>query len=154
MVERQVLQVTQHSDALNRERRACYRGTLTVDSLQRIDAAAGSTNAALGARRASFNVRQAPYTVAADVEIAEHPDSATLALRVALDPIHVDARFMCSAPDGNGIRSASIVASAPSWAVLRFDRVEQSPELCASSGAQTRSTAAGQCVCVPALCGR
>jgi hypothetical protein len=83
-------------------------------------------------RRASFGVRQPPYTVAADVEIPEHPDTARLSLKVALDPIHMDARVTCAAPNEQGIRSATVVAAAPSWATVQFDRVEQSPDLCAS----------------------
>jgi hypothetical protein len=31
-----------------------------------------------------------------------------------------------------GIKTASIAASSPPWARLRLDRVEQSPDLCAS----------------------
>ena len=135
VVERRVLQVAQRNDALDRalrrERLARYQGSVAVDSLRRTVVAAPVAGDG-GVRRATFRVRQAPYTVLADVEIVERPDSARLAVQVALDPIHVDARVTCAAPDADGIRSASIVASTPSWASVRFDRVEQSPELCRS----------------------
>ena len=55
-----------------------------------------------------------------------------MTVRVALDPIPVVARVSCSPPNNHGIRSATIVASSPRWARVRFDSVEQSPELCDS----------------------
>jgi hypothetical protein len=136
LVEKQVVQAAQRSDALDRalgrERRARYVMSATVDSLQRVAFAAPVGDSTDSVRRASFALRQEPYTIAADVEIPQRPDSARLSVRVALDPIHVDARVTCSAPNDAGIRSASVVAATPSWASVRFDRVEQSPELCAS----------------------
>lgn len=44
----------------------------------------------------------------------------------------MDARVVCAAPNEQGIRTATVVAAAPSWATVRLDRVEQSPDLCAS----------------------
>jgi hypothetical protein len=106
----------------------------TIDSLNRaIAAAQGKVNdGAKDVRRADFAVRQPPYTLTARAEIPPPPDSARLSVRVALDPIHVSAHVMCATPDRNGIRTASVVASAPSWATITFDRLEQSPDLCAS----------------------
>jgi hypothetical protein len=66
------------------------------------------------------------------VTLPAFPDAARLDLRVALDPILVEARVTYSAPNEQGIRRAHVVASTPSWAALRFDRVEQAPDLCAS----------------------
>jgi hypothetical protein len=136
LVERQVTQVAQRSDALDdalgRERRARYSMSVAADSLRATALAPAVVDTAHDVRRASFELRQVPYTVEADVEIPEKPDTARLSLRVALDPIHVDARLTCSAPNDQGIRTASVVAAAPVWATVRFDRVEQSPELCAS----------------------
>ena len=106
--------------------------SVVADSLHATALAPSEVDSAHDVRRASFGVRQPPYTVAADVEIPEHPDTARLSLKVALDPIHMDARVMCAAPNEQGIRSATVVAAAPSWATVQFDRVEQSPDLCAS----------------------
>ena len=84
------------------------------------------------------DARQAPYTVAAHVEMPAVPDSVRLSLTVALDPIHLTARLGCAAPDTHGIRSASIVASSPPWATVRFDSVEQSPAVCATGSVARR----------------
>jgi hypothetical protein len=40
-------------------------------------------------------------------------------------------RLSCEAPNADGIRAA-IAAAAPRWACVRFNRIEQAPELCAS----------------------
>lgn len=121
--QKRIVQVTQQRDALDRaigdERVARYALTGRVDSLEQVVALPHRDSA-------EFHVRQAPYTIDARL------DSAQLALRVALDPIPIEARLTCSKPDSNGIRSASVIASAPSWATLTLGRVQQSPELCAS----------------------
>lgn len=136
VVEKQVVQVVQRADALDvalgRERRARYSIDMTADSLQRVIMSPARNDSARGIRSASFELRHEPYTISAQVEVPAPPGSATLAVRVALDPIHIDARLSCAAADEHGIRSASITAAAPKWASVRFDRVEQSPELCAS----------------------
>ncbi|MHB2032820.1 MAG: hypothetical protein ACYCVE_05555, partial [Gemmatimonadaceae bacterium] len=136
LVEKRVVQLDQRRDELDRalggERRARYALTAVVDSLTRPAVAAAGADTAQRARRASFTVRQRPYTVAAEVEVAQPPDTARMWLSVALDPIPISARVMCSSPDGAGIRSARVVASSPPWVTVRLDRVEQSPELCAS----------------------
>ena len=138
VVERQVMQVAQRSDALDRalggERRARYLMKAAVDSLRM--AAFGVSAPVLedGVRRARFDLRREPYTVQAEVEIPALPDTARMELRVALDPIPVDARVSCSSPNEQGIRRASVAATTPVWVTLRFERVEQSPDLCASPG--------------------
>lgn len=140
IVEQRAVQVKQRSDALDRalggERRARYALTAAVDSLERLATAAAPAGAA---RHASFALRQPPYTVAAEVEVPDPPDSARMNLRVALDPIPISARVMCSAPDSHGVRSASVVASSPPWATVRLGRLEQAPELCASPALVTRA---------------
>lgn len=136
LVERQALQVAQHRDALDaaigKERRARYTLDATVDSLQRIVSTIAIRDSTHPAWQARFDLRQSPYTIAADVVFPEPPDSARIAMRVAIDPIHVDARVVCSSPNEVGVRTASVIASSPPWANLHFDRVEQAPELCAS----------------------
>lgn len=102
LAEIRVVQVTQHNDALDkalgRERVARYVDNVAVDSLQRVvhamstdvqrsDAGAGQT-----VRSAFFDIRQEPYTVAAQVDIPPPPDSARIELHVAIDPIPIEAR--------------------------------------------------------------
>jgi hypothetical protein len=143
VVERQVIQVAQRGDdldaALKRERKSRYQMSVVVDSRHGTSLATTVHDTVHDMRRASFQLRQPPYTVAAHVEMKEHPDSARLSLTVALDPIHMDARLTCAAPNERGIRAATVVAAAPSWANVRLDRVEQSPDLCASPALMSAS---------------
>jgi hypothetical protein len=140
LVEKHVLQVTQRRDALDealgRERRAAYIMNAAVDSLRRTTTAPVMVSADSDVRRASFDLRQAPYTVAAQVEIPQPPDSARLAIQVLLDTIKIGARLTCSTPDDHGIRAATIVASTPAWAAVSFGSVQQSPDVCMPPGAR------------------
>jgi hypothetical protein len=136
VVERLVVQGAQRADALDRalgrERRARYQMVSTVDSLSRAVGSAAVVEAADDMRRARFDVRRAPYIIGADVAIPAPPDSARLAIDVALDPIPVDVRVGCGAPDRHGIRAATVDAVTPAWATVRLERLEQVPEVCAS----------------------
>jgi len=139
LFERLVVQKAQRQDELDRvlrrERVARYAMTVRADSLAAMARSVTEverTETSNSIRRASFRIRQAPYTVAADVVLPESPDTGTMSVHVALDPLHVEARVSCAPADGNGIRPASVSASGPAWADIRFDRVEQSEELCAS----------------------
>lgn len=140
VVEREVVQAEQRGDALDRalegERRAAYTIYMEADSLHRVVRAVPLTGTAVegaGERRVSFSVRQAPYTVRANVSIPAPPDTATLALDVKTDAVRIEARVSCSKPDAVGVRRASIDAAAPAWATVRFGRVEQAPEVCAAA---------------------
>jgi hypothetical protein len=140
VVEKRVVQIAQRGDALDqalgRARVARYADNVAIDSLRAVvhSMSTGVRASESGTvRSAFFNVRQEPYTIAAQVNVPEAPDSAHLELRVAIDPIPIETRVSCSRPDGQGMRAASISASAPPWATVRFDRVEQSPDVCGSS---------------------
>lgn len=142
--QRQVVQTAQRNDAIDQalqlERRGRYQLTTSVDSLHRVIASRSPVSQdSLSVRRAEFDVRQAPYTVAMTVELPAPPDTGRVDLHVALDSIPLGLRLSCARPDANGIRAASIEAIAPPWASVRFGSVEQSPELCASP-ALTNST--------------
>jgi hypothetical protein len=136
LVERRAMQLSQSrdaiDDALDRERRARYTLSMAVDSLTRSTVAVARHDSASDVRHARFVLRQPPYTIAADVDMSLRTDTARIDMRVALDPIHLDARMSCSPPNEDGIRTAAIAATTPVWATVRFDRLEQSPDLCAS----------------------
>ena len=131
--EQRAVQVAQWNDvlddALGRERRAAFAMNVVIYSLRQTAVAVVSDDSV---RRATFEIRQAPYTVKADVVVPQPPDSAGIAVRVVLDTILVGARLGCGAPDAHGVRAASIVAVAPAWASVRFGRVEQAAEVCQS----------------------
>jgi hypothetical protein len=136
LVERLAIQTAQRRDvldqALGRERMARHIMKAAVDSLASVSRAL-TTRDSSGAgtmRRASFVVREPPYSIAADVELPAPPDSGRLDLHVKLDPIVVEARLSCLAPDSHGIRSAAISASSPRWATVELRQVEQAPEVC------------------------
>lgn len=136
VAERLAVQKTQQADALDRalghERRARYQMVAAVDSLSRVVASGSVTNDTDDVRRARFDVRQAPYTIGADVAIPAPPDSARMAIDVALDAIPVDVRIGCGAPDRHGVRAATVDAVTPAWATVRLNRLEQVPAVCAS----------------------
>lgn len=136
LAERLAVQATQHIDALDRalghERRAKYELAAMVDSLSTVVRGESVVDGAATVHRARFDVRQAPYTIAADVAIPVPPDSAQMAIGVALDSIPVDLGLGCGAPDRDGIRPATVDAITPTWARVRLHRLEQVPELCAS----------------------
>jgi hypothetical protein len=151
LVQKQVVQVAQRRDSIDRalgsEHRAVYRMSAVVDSLRvRVAAAPAFASAAASSagsavpsdtsvRRAAFNVRHAPYTVAAQVDIPLAPDSAHLSLDIALDTLDVTVRLACGTGTNDGVPAASIAASTPVWAAVRFGKVEQSPEVCRSPAA-------------------
>lgn len=145
MTQRRVVQVKQRNDSLDRalglERIGKYALTARLDSLQRVVASRSPVTEDSGSRvrRAVFDVRQAPYTAAAAVELPTPPDTGRLDLRIALDPIPLTARLSCAPPNTDGIRSASIETTSPAWASVWFSDVQQSPDLCSSPALALKS---------------
>ena len=154
---RQVVQARQERDAMDRalraERVARYTMGLSVGALRRDSVVAVHDSTRGDTRRAEFDVRSPPYDVHAEVEIPPPPDTSRLSVRVRMDPLHVGLRVMCGAADENGIRAASVAAEVPPWATVHFDRVEQSPELCASPALARRSSGFGHLGFAPLVIG-
>jgi hypothetical protein len=127
--ERRAVQRKQERDALDRalgmERRNRFAVTASVDPT-RLVASPAEIQQSGERRRATFALRQVPYTVNAGVELTPTADSARLEMLIELDPIPIEARVNCGVAG-----RASLVASAPAWARLRLDRVEQAAEVCA-----------------------
>lgn len=138
LVQKRVIQVSMRNDSLDKalglEKIARQDLAVRLESLQQVVAAGAATvqDSATGDRRASFNVRQAPYTLVANVELPSPPDTGKLDVHVSLDPIPLSARLSCAPPNADGIRSASIEASSPAWASVNFTNVQQSEDLCRS----------------------
>ena len=137
---KQAVQQDQRADALDRslnlERRTRIALAGTIDSLDRVDGApsfATGDSSSHVAWHADFNIRQAPYTIAAQVDMPPPPDSAHLALHVRLDTIPIGVQLGCSPPDAVGVRAASVTATSPPWAAVQFSGVEQSPEICSAA---------------------
>ena len=139
LVEKRAQQVKQRADALDRalgrERVARFGAIAVVESLRQVAMAAVDSNAeghGRAVRVANFSVRHAPYTIGAEVAVPAPPDSARIQLRIALDPIPIEARVSCARADPGGIRDATVSVSTPKWATVQLGTVEQSPEVCAS----------------------
>jgi hypothetical protein len=144
LVEKEVLQVAQKRDALDaalgRERAARYAAIAVVDSVEGLIAA---ENAAIPARdstisrevrAARFDLRQEPYTIVANVAMPPPPDSATLQVKVLVDPIPIVARVTC-ADVGSEAREASVSVETPAWVRVQLGTVSQTPDVCARSRA-------------------
>jgi hypothetical protein len=143
-VEKEVLQGAQKRDALEaalgRERAARYAAIAVVDSVEGLIAA---ENAAIPARdspisrevrAARFDLRQEPYTIVANVAMPPPPDSATLQVKVLVDPIPIVARVTC-ADVGSEAREASVSVETPAWVRVQLGTVSQTPDVCARSRA-------------------
>jgi hypothetical protein len=136
LVEKRVVQIAQTADvlddALHRERVAKYALNATIDSLRRSSVAVTTTSPQGDTRSATFNLRQEPFTVNAQVDMPPPPDSATLFMRIHVDPLNVQARVTCSSPDRDGVRVANVSTAASPWAEVKLGQVEQAPEVCNS----------------------
>lgn len=82
-------------------------------------------------RRATFDVRQAPYTAHAVVELPA-AGRGSIDLSVQLDTLALTVRASCGDVDANGVRPARVAVAGPPWAVVQLARVEQDPDVCRS----------------------
>jgi hypothetical protein len=94
-------------------------------------------------RHAAFDLRQAPYTVHADVALPEPPKPGSMDVRVTLDSLGLDLRVSCSREHPEGVREAFVTVLGPEWASVRLGRVEQSPDVCSTSATTHRDRWAG-----------
>ena len=148
LFQRKVLQLTQHGDALDRalgaERSGRYQLTTVIDSLHLSATARVTRDAPTEHRTSHLHLLHPPFTI--DVELTLPDSSSTSAeldtlvvfdLHVVLDTLPLGLRLSCGAEDQFGIRAASIEATAPPWATVRFSHVEQAPEICSPRAVRT-----------------
>ena len=86
-----------------------------------------------GVRNAVFDLRQAPYTVHADVSLPAPPARGRMEVSVELDTLTLEARVGCGAAGSDAVRPASVTVVGPAWASMRLERLEQSPGVCSAS---------------------
>jgi hypothetical protein len=158
VVQRRAVQVDQQADALDRalglERAARdslattiagYRGVVRADTVRDTvvvsasgrkneEGRGGGASPSDTVRRGTFDIRQAPYTVHAQVELPPPPAAGTMVLGVDLDTLRFEVRLGCGPPNAAGVRPAATTVTGPSWAAIQLDRVEQSPDVCAALG--------------------
>lgn len=140
VVQRRAIQAVQKADALDKalglERVAREQFTATIAGMRsqvRSDTVVVEVPGD-SVRSATFDVRQSPYSVHAEVELPRAPESGRLSVRVDLDTLSLDVRIGCEAANAYGVRSAEVSAVAPGWASLRLGRVEQAAGVCAAAG--------------------
>jgi hypothetical protein len=138
VVERRAIQAEQRADALDRALRTqsivhsqLQARIATLERQLRSDSVAfDSTD---GTRRARFDLRDAPYTIRADVTLPRPPQPGAMNLHVALDTLGLALSVACGEPNEFGVRPAMARVAAPAWATVRLGRVEQAPSVCATS---------------------
>lgn len=134
-VERRVIQEKQRADALDRalgrERIAKVGLLAMIDSLIVVTSSVTDSTSPEGTRFLTFQIDTTPYHGEALVKVPPQPLTASLDLRLALDPIPLHLRLGCG-PAANGIRPATATLLGPPWASLRLDSLSQSETLCQS----------------------
>ena len=87
------------------------------------------TEAASGAREATFARQGDGWDASGSVSLPTPPAQGVVRLTVALAPIPLVAGLVCGAPVG-GIRPASITVSGPTWTRLQLGASQVTPEAC------------------------
>lgn len=142
VLERLVVQRTQQRDALDKA--LGLERTATVDlraHVRTLETSTRSTDTVrvtdAGDRRASFDVRETPYTAHADVTLPAS-GRGSIDLSVRLDTARIRARLGCSTSATNGVRTATLALEAPRWLELEAPAVEQDAAVCGSAAPTTR----------------
>jgi hypothetical protein len=138
VVERRAIQAEQKAGALDRalrtERVVHDQLRATIATLERqLLSRTAVVDTTDETRRAAFDIRDAPYTITADVSLPRPPQPGTLHLRVALDTLGLALSVSCGEPNEFGVRAATARVIVPAWATVRLGRVEQAPSVCATS---------------------
>ena len=120
-VQRRAVQAEQKADSLDRalgqvragwaQFRTSVRGLSVVAKSETMFVSLPDS-----ARHATFDLRQEPYTLHAAVEAPRGPSPWTMAARVDLDTIAMEARVGCGRADAGGVRAAALTVVAPRWA--------------------------------------
>ncbi len=125
--QQRAIQATQRADALDRtlhEERVA-RATVQLTS------PAMDTLIAMPPPGTTQEIRQAPFTLSIEAPPPDVRDgSATLAVRVTADTLTLGLRIGCGPPSRLGVHPAAVSVSAPTWATVHLDQVEQDPAVC------------------------
>jgi hypothetical protein len=142
VVERRAVQAEQRADSLDRllgtehvarvQLAATVRGMHAEVRSETVYVTPGSDE-----RRGTFEVREAPFTVRAEVALPVPPASGRIRVEVAVDSVPLELRLSCGARRDSGVRPASVSVEAPPWATVRLGRVEQAIEVCSPDPAVT-----------------
>ena len=155
-VQRRSVQAIQKSDKLDRalglERAVRARLAAVVARLEG-SARSDTVFVARGdsARRAVFDVREAPWTVHAAVVLPGPPALGSMEVRVAMDTLGLEVRVGCGAAGPAGVRPAMVNVVGPRWANVRLGKVEQALGVCSAAAV---NGAAGRWSLVRAFFGR
>ena len=130
---RRIVQEVQRSsaleDSLGLERRARYAVTVRFDSLLAVvSQGVVRTDSADSVRRAHFEETRPPFHLAAEVALPRS-GMGTLTSSIWLDPMPLGATVGCGKAVA-GVRRATLLLDAPSWATVSLDRLSQDPAVC------------------------
>lgn len=148
-VQRRAIQARQRSDELDRalglERAARVQLSTLVSGLKAsVQSETVFVTRGDSVMRATFDVREAPYTVHAEVALSAPPARGRIDLRVGLDTLGLELRVGCGIAGPEGVRSASVTVVGPAWVSVRLGKVEQAVGVCspaaANAGRWRRST--------------
>lgn len=139
-VQRRSVQAIQKSDKLDRalglERAVRARLAAVV---ARLEGSARSETVFVSrgdsARRAEFDVREAPWTVHAAVVLPGPPALGSMEVRVAMDTLGLEVRVGCGRAGSAGVRPAMVNVVGPRWANVRLGKVEQALGVCSAAAA-------------------
>lgn len=123
------LRADELDERLQEESRARLAAELQIDSLRARAEAPVVVDTVTDTRSASFDVRQEPFTVAAQVRLPPPPAPGEMDVSVDVDPIGLGVRLTCGETDGR-VRPASVLLTTPEWLTARVDSVRQDPEVC------------------------
>ena len=128
--QRQSVQVTQKASQLDHElgllNKANYGLTVKLDSVSAQAVAPVVVSA--DSLSAKFHVKQAPYTVEADVSL-RRIGTGRIDLSITQDPLGLLVKLGCG-PEVRGVRPASVSVLAPKYATVRLDSLSQDPGVC------------------------
>jgi hypothetical protein len=138
-VEQLAVQERMKADAFDRatkrQTEALIAATLVIERVSGLIGSSDTVRSSRGdsMRFAKFHERREPFTLDAEASLPRS-GRAILSYTIAVDTARAELRLGCSAPErGKLVRAATASAITADWLKLRFDRVQQSPEICANS---------------------
>ncbi len=125
--QRRAVQAAQRADALDRALGEARMARATVQ----VATAGLDTAVVVPVPGTTQVIRQAPYTLAIEGSPGVRLDTAaSIRLRVTTDTLTLDVRVGCGVASHLGVRPASVSVSAPTWAHVALNQVEQDPLVC------------------------
>jgi len=134
IVERRVVQTEQERDALDDQlgiqTTAKIAAEVRVDSLRASGQSVTVVDLETDTRTVHIDTYTEPYRIEAEIIVPPTPHPARWSFGVTMDPILLSVRLSCGTKDYGTIIPALVQVSAPRWARIGLDSVEQEPGIC------------------------